>query len=535
MGKKGRMSCPTGRSDGQGKWASNEFQRSIDSSLRYARSSAYDYNLIEARRELTAAAGRRKLIFPHLKYLVGERVRDDVIETTEAFHVSLSSNAVHIRNNMIRTSSAGDRSDTKQRELKEDRNKLYSSIYKRLVERDHGSNGRVKSLVDICIANIAKSLSLHHPEDVKYVLCTATPEQSKLFNLWSCTYKTLDDAHVRCIANDYVDELYLGSNITDVGVRDLVEHMDASSRKRLTELESWESIHISSIDLTMCGSIRHIYLLECTIAPSSLNLLRVRYVSLRKLTLFDVTLLRDWDHPLDPIVFCLQLLEVFSNPNSGFAELEEIEFYHCSWMCLAAMRLWCQAIASNRIRIHTSSTAVEQSITSDSKESGAVILHTTSSATGTAIDTTAAAAAAAAAADCRGCGPISISSSPSSSSINSSSLNISSAQISPSPPSSSTSPSSSSWSSSSSSSSSESSAAAGRLRRRPSKAGSTRASCVQLMRRTVLLLLLPPVVREDAAVVGVVEVVVVVVVVEVLAVAAAVAPRPEERRRQRDA
>eukprot|EP00601_Ochromonadales_sp_CCMP2298_P019454 CAMPEP_0173301146 /NCGR_PEP_ID=MMETSP1143-20121109/17629_1 /TAXON_ID=483371 /ORGANISM="non described non described, Strain CCMP2298" /LENGTH=80 /DNA_ID=CAMNT_0014241627 /DNA_START=130 /DNA_END=369 /DNA_ORIENTATION=+ len=65
---------------GEGHGKCNSLSHTLHASLALARETAYDHAAVEACRSRLTHTERRRLIFPHLKFLLGERVRADVRE-----------------------------------------------------------------------------------------------------------------------------------------------------------------------------------------------------------------------------------------------------------------------------------------------------------------------------------------------------------------------------------------------------------------------------------------------------------------------
>ncbi|KAJ1436662.1 hypothetical protein B484DRAFT_416800 [Ochromonadaceae sp. CCMP2298] len=113
--------------------------------------------------------------------------------------------------------------------------------------------GRVRSLSHLCIATAARYAPLYAPADLQFVLSCLPAHHTRLFSLLCAYHNTVSDELASLMAHDHLDCVYLGQQITDVGVRRLANSAEQAGLTKFAELDSWESIHASDVDFALSG------------------------------------------------------------------------------------------------------------------------------------------------------------------------------------------------------------------------------------------------------------------------------------------
>ena len=332
MGKKGKMSSYDGSGE-HGKWAKNAPLRNIESSLSYARQTAYDHALIERKAMDSSRLSRKKLVFPHLSSLLSQRVREDMREAVNpvvydhSWQQHFSSLYHYDKYKEVVTNMIG-----AQRK----------SFMASLVVREE--RGTVKSLTDICVGTIAKYANLYDAEDVAFALSTSAPEKTELFSILSSVYKTVRDDNIQMIARDCLSRLFISPKVSEEGVSIVLQRLQQSNSSALSTLDSWEDIDLSTINISSAIHLKEFTFLGSSISTDSLQQVDEYCSDLRVLSLFNVPF--DSERKImDPTVLCLNVLNAVSE---GYCNLETLELQYCPWVVLSALELWCQSLAADR-------------------------------------------------------------------------------------------------------------------------------------------------------------------------------------------
>ena len=330
MGKKGKMSM--GRNDGAGKWATQSNLRNLSDSIHEARKSAYDHAAIEYKRMEEMTKQRKRLIFPHLNYLVKERLYDDS-------HRNLPSSQYDpswYRQMLHTTKGNTDKTIIKTSEVA--KRKFITSLLSVY------STSSIMTLSSLCVHTIAKTAYLYESEDLRFALSTIPYDKTELFSLLCCLYNTQSDENISVLSHDFLQKAYLSSGISDQGVRTLLQDMHHSRRGQYTALESWEMIDPTEISASTFMGLKEVYLLSSPVSSSTVSLIGEECYNLCKLCLYDVQFLSE--QVVDPIVFCLQFFELLS---AGFTSLTRLELLQCAWIRREGIQLWARNLAQQRI------------------------------------------------------------------------------------------------------------------------------------------------------------------------------------------
>jgi hypothetical protein len=330
MGKKGKMSRGSG--DVGSKWANLRELRDISDSLAEARRTAYDHRLIDRKRSEQSGAERRKLIFPHLDYLVGERMYDDRRANASAV---VDQDRGQYWQHLLTKTDVRNLAAEKARVSEESKARYYRSLI------GAKPTNSPPPLSSICLETIGKYAEHYDPADLRFALDTLTHDKTELFSLLSCIHHTQTDALLPALDHEYVEKLYLSSKVSDNGLHSLLSNIK-NSKYRL--LDSWEQIDPTEITTSTSMGLREIYLLSSSVSLSSIELIRDSCLQLEKLSLHDVDFEQEKKRN-DPAVLCLRFLDIVS---CGFGSLHTLELLRCSWTHSEALMLWARRLAQQR-------------------------------------------------------------------------------------------------------------------------------------------------------------------------------------------
>lgn len=328
MGKKGRHSY--GREEGLGKGFGQAQLKDIHSSVEYARKMAYDHQAIQAKQTEMARSQRRKLVFPHLDFLLNQRSRDDA-----AYAPVQGTSYDRSWEQYFRRQGATDqRMASAEKTIKNMKKRFYLCLTP--VHNDR----LVSSLSNICVQVIAKNLPCFDPLDVQFALSTVSHQKTEQLSLLSSITETLTDEYAACLHNDLLERVVLSKNITDTGLTHFLSAMQHTTNSHFKNLDSWESIDLSELNIHTCLNLCSITFLSSKITSASLTLLTDHCPQLQSLCLHDVQFATE-AHKADPTVFCLQLLDIL---RSGYASLVSLEVHYCHWMRIQSLHMWARQI-----------------------------------------------------------------------------------------------------------------------------------------------------------------------------------------------
>jgi hypothetical protein len=334
MGKKGKMSI--GSVNGTGKWSNYAELRDLSNSLKEARQHAYDQGIMEKKRLEDATRSRRRLIFPHLQYLIGERMRSDA--GTNGLSDS-QDNSWYRQQLLLFTKS--DMEKFKATKVKIDeaqRLKFYKSLLPSSLK------GTIPSLSSLCVEAAAKFAHSYDPDDIRYALSTVGCDRTELFSLYCCISNTQSDQLVRTFTHPFLEKIHLAAGVTDSGVEVLTSAIVNARNGKFQELDTWEMIDPTEINSSSCMDLREISLLGCNITQTALTQIGEHCLQLRRLRLHDVQFVSE-RRGVDPAIFCLRTLTALSE---GYHLLCRLELLQCSWVSLEALRLWARHLQQQR-------------------------------------------------------------------------------------------------------------------------------------------------------------------------------------------
>lgn len=343
MGKKGKMSV--GREEGSGKGSHNAMLRDMHTSIEYARKMAYDHQAISAKRMEQARNQRKKLIFPHLNSLLMQRSRDDVRGGAIPGVVGTTYDRSW-EEYFIRQGTKDQRAASAETITKNTKKRYCSWLLPVSKERV------IPTLVSLCIRSIAKSLPLFVPEDVQFALSTVNHEKTEQLSMLSSIGGTLHDEHTISLQHDLLERLYLSEHITDHGVNKLLTCMQSTVNTHFQNLDSWETIDLSILQPSTCLNLFDVTFLSSAISTVSLTAFSDHCPHLHRLCLYDVQFHTEAQQN-DPIVFCLQVLDLF---NTGFLSLVTLELHYCHWLRLHALTMWAIRVEGLRAVTDTKQT-----------------------------------------------------------------------------------------------------------------------------------------------------------------------------------
>lgn len=333
------MSGSTGRNDGAGKWSRNEELRNVESSIAYARKTAYDHQEIEKKRNELALGTRRKLIFPHLNSLLSLRARAD--DRERATQAVTNTNMSHNWNAQFRSGDAQGREDA---ETKRKCMKVKKQFYRMLYSEYKAHSDSVPSLSHLCIQTIAKNVQHYDAHDIKYALSTVDHRCTELLSLLSSLHGTLHDEQLVGLTQELTEKVFVSKHITDKGVSTYFAAMHNASKDHFSALDSWEQIELSEIHISSCMHLKEITLLSCSISTASLHTFDDCCRSLQKLCLHDIQFTKEAD-VLDPTIFCLQVFDMFAE---GFLNLVTLDMLQCPWVRWDGVNLWSTHVFTRR-------------------------------------------------------------------------------------------------------------------------------------------------------------------------------------------
>lgn len=334
-----------GREEGVGKGCVHAQLRDIQTSIEYARKMAYDHQAISAKRMEHARNQRKQLIFPHLNSLIMQRSRDDVRGGAVPGVVGTSYDRSW-EEYFIRRGTKDQRAASAEAITRNMKKRYCSWLLP--VSRERA----LPSLTSLCIGSIAKSLPLFAPEDVLFALGTVNHDKTELLSLLSSVENTLHDDHMICFQHELLERIYLSEHITDHGVSELLASMQSTANTYFQNLDSWETINLSVLQPSTCLNLCDVTLLSSAVSTTSLTAFSDHCPHLHRLCLYDVQFRKDAQQN-DPVVFCLQVLNLF---NAGFLSLMTLELHYCHWLRLLALSMWARRIEVLRAVADTKNT-----------------------------------------------------------------------------------------------------------------------------------------------------------------------------------
>jgi hypothetical protein len=283
-----------------------------------------------------ATRSRRRLIFPHLQYLIGERMRCD--SGTSGLSDS-QDNSWYRQQLLLFTKS--DMEKFKATKVKIDeaqRLKFYKSLLPSPLK------GTIPSLSSLCVEAAAKFAHSYDPDDIRYALSTVGCDKTELFSLYCCIYNTQSDQLVRTFTHPFLEKIYLAAGVTDSGVEVLTCAIVNARNGKFQELDTWEMIDPTEINTSSCMDLREISLLGCDITQTALTQIGEHCLQLRRLRLHDVQFVSE-RRGVDPAIFCLRTLTALGD---GYHLLCRLELLQCTWVSLEALRLWARHLQQQR-------------------------------------------------------------------------------------------------------------------------------------------------------------------------------------------
>lgn len=289
MGRKGKNSNHQWRQDGQGKGASapHRDRWHYERSLEYARRSAYDANIIQQKRDAEALKQRKRLVFPHLNYLLNEAVRDGSNKDQRILTNQHAVEEIRQRYNQhwlaqIRKVQIGAHLREAQLELQHQRCQFFDMLMRQhhFLNRENrlncdevaktdsaGALGRDKpavtegvriaTLSSLCIRSVAQHLQQHAIGDVQYACNTLSAADAELLAIWCAVLNSSTDDYCGALQHEHATQMYFSAATTDRGLR---EYAVNSQRQQLQQMvcslrsmeaeDCWEALAWEDVDFS---------------------------------------------------------------------------------------------------------------------------------------------------------------------------------------------------------------------------------------------------------------------------------------------
>lgn len=332
MGKKGKMSAFDSKDGGQGKWCSSDLHRNLDYYVAKARREAYDHSLIDRRKRAIELSNRKRFNFSHLRYLVEERLNEDV----------LNPNPIVLPGKLALPVSEF-RSLRSLQEKQSSRDDFLSAICDALSTDLFTEKG---SLFDLCVDVTARNFNRYDKEDLEYVVGTLTSDYCDLLFIKAVMFGTLNRSHLQILVHGCGSVIAFGGDTTDEDIKDLINAFCMEFKKAGKDVDSWESLDFNCVNFSNHTlRIRSLCLTNLEASFEVFTELFETFCYATCVSLHDFKLkARSSADLIDGTATCLNVLSILCD---RCKMISSINLSCCDWLTTAALTLF-----SSRIRCY---------------------------------------------------------------------------------------------------------------------------------------------------------------------------------------